>query len=114
MDKINKHAIERITVNDKEHLDSYIHYKANPDTFWRKGNPEQWGVPFIENMTRSEISKEGLLMIIDNKVYLKPNVTFSMVSGDRIIHRFDTYKQSEKFAYDYIKRNDIEDLINVY
>ena len=112
MDKINKNGIERIKVNDKWHLPHYMYHPRVYRSCMRKGKPETWNVPFLHHQTRAEIKKEGLLLIIDNKIYTKPNVRITLFSGDKIIHRFDTNKEAHNYAHEYIKKNDIKGLIN--
>lgn len=110
MHKINKKAIESIKVVGKWHnwhLGYYPQKKAN----WFYGaKPSRWGDEYSTN-TEAELLKNNHI-VINNKAYLMPRVKIKMTSGVKIVKYFSTYKKAEEFAHNYIKENDIKDLIN--
>jgi len=114
MDKINKNTIERLTVNDKIHIWQFEYYPAKKGNFFKEAKPDRWGDCEYFSESKEKIDREGLCQIINNKIYTRPNFTIRLVSGREIIKRFDTYKEAEKFAYNYIKNHNLIDFINLF
>ena len=114
MKKINKHAIETLTINDKQELTHMVYSPAKKKTFFSKGKPETWKAMFCDPETEADIDKAELCVVVDSKVYVRANFVIQLISGEEIIHRFDTYEEAEVFAYEYIKKNNLIDFINKY
>lgn len=97
---INSNTICSITVKDKWLDKDFVWYDQTKSLFTKK--PEGFycyrGFSFEQYYTETDIIKSSKYLVEDKQVYLKPDVTVTLVSNKSYVKYFDTYEEAQTYA----------------